>query len=129
MDKRSADARRQKLRIMPMGDSITEGVGSPGGYRLPLYDALTGKGYDVDFVGSKCTNLKVIIGTIPTFTNAWNHQTLRDPISSAMVDQVSRHNERIRSIGLQLVDGLHPNPQGYQAMAQTWLGGIEQVLG
>ncbi|MFM9072982.1 MAG: hypothetical protein ACKOOC_06240 [Cyanobium sp.] len=56
MDKRSANAQRQKLRIMPMGDSITEGVGAPGGYRQPLYDALTGKGYDVDFVGSKRTS-------------------------------------------------------------------------
>ncbi|MFM9072981.1 MAG: SGNH/GDSL hydrolase family protein [Cyanobium sp.] len=93
--------------------------------------------------------LKVIVGTIPTFTNDWNQPTLRDPISPEMVEQVSRYNERIlalrsrkgytnislssvdqnRAIGLNLVDGLHPNAQGYQAMAQTWLGGIEQVLG
>jgi len=28
------------LRIMPMGDSITQGVAVPGGYRQPLYDLL-----------------------------------------------------------------------------------------
>ncbi|MFY7695480.1 MAG: SGNH/GDSL hydrolase family protein [Cyanobium sp.] len=280
MKKRSAMTGRQKLRIMPMGDSITEGVGAPGGYRQPLYDLLTGKRYDVDFVGSKRTagdptrdphhwgisgvgiaatdslvggrryvslqanegpngavrkgllseipraistqffsrdrnstnvlllmvgtndvvhqvverkgkarpagdvgndgrgeqqgaiaeaaidrlqallkqvdasaragalKLKVIVGTIPTFTNGWNQPRLRDPISTEMVEQVSRYNERIRAIpsrqaftnisvstvdqnraiGWNLADGLHPNAQGYRAMAQAWLGGIEQVL-
>jgi lysophospholipase L1-like esterase len=281
MKKRSAHAQRQKLRIMPMGDSITEGVGAPGGYRRPLVDALTGRGYEVDFVGARRTSgdptrdpnhwgisgvgiaatdaviggrryvslqanegprgairkgllseipkaistryfsrdrkttnvlllmagtndvvhqvverkggavpagdvgndgrgeqqesiaaaafdrlvallkevdgrakaaalkLKVIVGTIPTFTSDWNRPILRDPISREMVEQASRYNERIlalpsqkgfthisvssvdqnRAIGGNLVDGLHPNAQGYQAMAQTWLGGIEQVLG
>ena len=280
MNKRSTKARRQKLRIMPMGDSITVGVGAPGGYRRPLVDALTGRGYDVDFVGSRRTKgdptrephhwgipgvgiaatdaviggrryvslqanegpkgavrqgllaeipkaistqyfsrdrdttnvlllmagtndvvhqvverkggavpagdrgndgrgeqqgtiaaaaidrlqallkevdarakaaalrLKVIVGTIPTFTNTWNQPTLKDPISPAMVEQALRYNERIlsmpsqkdytnirvssvdqnRAIGLKLVDGLHPNAMGYQAMAQTWLEGIERVL-
>jgi lysophospholipase L1-like esterase len=38
---------------MPMGDSITEGFGVPGGYRQPLYDIITGQGYRVDFVGNQ----------------------------------------------------------------------------
>jgi uncharacterized repeat protein (TIGR02543 family) len=42
----------QTLRIMPMGDSITQGT-VPGGYRLPLYNLLANNGYTVDFVGSK----------------------------------------------------------------------------
>jgi hypothetical protein len=44
------------VRIMPLGDSITRGwLGSAysWGYRKPLYDSLTGGGYDFDFVGSK----------------------------------------------------------------------------
>jgi lysophospholipase L1-like esterase len=51
------------VRIMPLGDSITEGftVGSSNlpatgyriGYRKKLYDDLTGGGYPVDFVGSQ----------------------------------------------------------------------------
>jgi lysophospholipase L1-like esterase len=41
------------LKIMPMGDSITDGLDVPGGYRGPLYDKLTGMGYAVDFVGSQ----------------------------------------------------------------------------
>lgn len=273
--------RRPKLRIMPMGDSITVGEGVPGGYRRPLFDALTGLGYQVDFVGSKrqsgdrsrdpdhwgisgvgiaatdaitggrsyvslqanegprgavrdgllseipkaissnyfskspdTTNvlllmvgtndvvhqvverkngarpagdrgndgrgeqqgtigaaaadrlqvllqqvdasaraaalkLKVIVGTIPTFTPAWNTPKLRDPISAQMLEQVPVYNASIqalpaqkgftnisvssvdqqRAVGMNLADGLHPNAEGYQAMAQTWLQGIQQVLG
>jgi len=40
------------LRIMPIGDSITQGT-VPGGYRLPLYNLLLGGGYTFEFVGIK----------------------------------------------------------------------------
>lgn len=281
MKTQSPQNRRPKLRIMPMGDSITVGEGVSGGYRRPLFDALTGLGYSVDFVGSKrqsgdrsrdldhwgisgvgiaatdaiiggrsyvslqanegprgavrqgllseipkaispayfskatdTTNvlllmvgtndvvhqvverkngakpagdrgndgrgeqqgaigaaaatrlqallhqvdasaraaalkLKVIVGTIPTFTADWNKPKLRDPISLEMIQQVPVYNASIqalpglkgftninvssvdqqRAVGLNLADGLHPNARGYQAMAQTWLGGIQQALG
>ena len=50
-------ARRQAapLRIMPLGDSITAGVGSRSGssYRAVLYTQLRDAGVDVDFVGSQ----------------------------------------------------------------------------
>ena len=48
-------------KIMPLGDSITDGVIGGGpvlpiserlGYRKPLYDSLTGSGFTFDFVGS-----------------------------------------------------------------------------
>ncbi len=41
-------------KIMPLGNSITEGVGSTteAGYRQPLYDLLTNAGVSFDFVGS-----------------------------------------------------------------------------
>ncbi|WP_240197014.1 SGNH/GDSL hydrolase family protein, partial [Nonomuraea lactucae] len=43
-----------KVRLMPLGDSITHGVGSStnAGYRAPLYDQMKYLGRDVDFVGS-----------------------------------------------------------------------------
>jgi hypothetical protein len=43
------------LRIMPLGASITEGVKSSdgNGYRKPLREMLTGKGWKVNMVGSK----------------------------------------------------------------------------
>ncbi len=42
------------LRLMPLGDSITDGVGSSSGngYRGPLWDQLSGRGYALDFVGT-----------------------------------------------------------------------------
>lgn len=49
-------AENPRIRIMPLGDSITEGVPGDGiecgGYRAPLYKLLTAAGYNVDFVGS-----------------------------------------------------------------------------
>jgi lysophospholipase L1-like esterase len=44
------------IRIMPVGDSITYGTGAAGGYRLPLYTALTNAGYNVDYVGTRTDN-------------------------------------------------------------------------
>ena len=38
--------------IMPLGDSITDGFGIPGGYRIDLEDDLLGSGLTPNFVGS-----------------------------------------------------------------------------
>lgn len=41
------------VRVMPLGDSITEGTATPGGYRIGLWQRLAGGGYTTDFVGSQ----------------------------------------------------------------------------
>ncbi len=43
------------IKIMPLGDSITEGVGDPleSSYRSQLFDLLESAGYNFDFVGSQ----------------------------------------------------------------------------
>ncbi|MFD1048931.1 GDSL-type esterase/lipase family protein, partial [Kibdelosporangium lantanae] len=41
------------VRVMPLGDSITEGTQVPGGYRIGLWQRFTSGGYQVDFVGSQ----------------------------------------------------------------------------
>src|SRR4051794_16523094 len=41
------------VRVMPLGDSITEGTQVPGGYRIGLWQRVTTNGYRVDFVGSQ----------------------------------------------------------------------------
>ncbi len=61
-----------KVRIMPLGDSITEGVtvgnanlpatGFRIGYRKKLYGDLTGSGYPVNFVGNRFEGLSAGIG-------------------------------------------------------------------
>jgi autotransporter-associated beta strand protein len=55
-------AQAPKIRIMPLGDSITYGSSVAGGYRLPLYIALTNLGYNVDFVGSAYDNAAAGLG-------------------------------------------------------------------
>jgi lysophospholipase L1-like esterase len=41
------------VRVMPLGDSITEGTQVPGGYRIGLWQRLAAGGYRVDFVGTQ----------------------------------------------------------------------------
>src|SRR3954463_4311363 len=41
------------VRVMPLGDSITEGTQVPGGYRIGLWQRLSGGGYRIDYVGSQ----------------------------------------------------------------------------
>ena len=40
------------VRVMPLGDSITDGYNVPGGYRINLWQRLAAGRYTVDFVGS-----------------------------------------------------------------------------
>jgi lysophospholipase L1-like esterase len=49
-------AEKVPIRIMPLGDSITDGAGAPGGYRAPLYNILTNAGFKVDFIGTQTDN-------------------------------------------------------------------------
>jgi lysophospholipase L1-like esterase len=41
------------VRVMPLGDSITDGTQVPGGYRIGLWQRLVAGNYRVDFVGSQ----------------------------------------------------------------------------
>jgi lysophospholipase L1-like esterase len=41
------------VRVMPLGDSITEGTQVPGGYRIGLWQRFGAGGHRVDFVGSQ----------------------------------------------------------------------------
>lgn len=52
-------AKADPIKILPMGDSITFGVGGTaelGGYRGPLYTLLENAGYEVDYVGTSTEN-------------------------------------------------------------------------
>jgi lysophospholipase L1-like esterase len=40
------------VRVMPLGDSITDGFNVPGGYRINLWQRMGAGGFTVDFVGS-----------------------------------------------------------------------------
>ena len=43
----------KEVKIMPLGDSITDGFNVPGGYRIKLWNNIVSNGYKVDFVGSQ----------------------------------------------------------------------------
>lgn len=45
--------RGRELKIMPLGDSITDGYNVPGGYRINLWTHLHERGYRVNFVGTQ----------------------------------------------------------------------------
>ena len=52
---------RRPVRILPLGDSITMGLGSPGGYREHLFHNLTSMGYNVVFIGNEDNNNPLVI--------------------------------------------------------------------
>lgn len=45
---------RAPIRIMPLGDSLTEGDWVPGGYRMGLKSLLEDAGHAIAYVGSQC---------------------------------------------------------------------------
>lgn len=56
-------AGQKVYRIMPVGDSITEGGGEIACYRYPLWEKLFSAGYLVEFVGSRESQSR--IGSLP----------------------------------------------------------------
>jgi hypothetical protein len=40
------------VKVMPLGDSITDGITAAGAYRTKLWKNITNSGLSVDFVGS-----------------------------------------------------------------------------
>jgi lysophospholipase L1-like esterase len=61
---------RAPLRVMPVGDSITQGTLAEGSYRKVLFRMLARSGYEVDFVGSQRF---YFLGAEPTDTG-WDPQ-------------------------------------------------------
>ena len=56
----TASAGEQKIyRILPVGDSITEGGQTFSSYRYPLWEKLFAAGYLVDFVGSRASESRI----------------------------------------------------------------------
>lgn len=46
-------SQQPSIRVMPLGDSITDGYNVPGGYRISLWQALEERGDRIEFVGSQ----------------------------------------------------------------------------
>ena len=52
MINRVITAPNMTLKILPLGDSITDGFNIPGGYRIDLWNSFKVQNLSVDFVGS-----------------------------------------------------------------------------
>jgi lysophospholipase L1-like esterase len=78
------------IRIMPLGDSITYGVNTAGGYRLPLYIALTNAGYNVDFVGTQTGNGAI---GLPDSDHEGHSGWVIDQLSVNMIDWLYAIND------------------------------------
>jgi len=95
----------QTLKIMPMGDSNTEGagrfVGAKGSWRAPLYILLKEGGYDFDFVGGKTTEGDICpdpnhwgkggwqISDVPATIHGRNYISIQGENRSGLYDEMS----------------------------------------
>jgi hypothetical protein len=139
------------VRILPMGDSITWGVGGTrAGYRLYLADKLAAAGFAFQYVGSFAENpatlgrdqqhheghpgwLIAADGAsrdgLAGHLDAWLGKN-----GAALAKVAALHRARGEKVQLvdmhsavaagDFADALHPNDKGYQSMAQTWLEAI-----
>ena len=111
------------LRVMPLGDSITAGVGSTAmnGYRAPLQDRLRAAGVTFDFVGSQAN------GVSTADVQHEGHSGWRiDEIAARLPDWLSTYRPELVTLHL----GTNDMIQNYQTSgAVERLGGvIDQIF-
>ncbi|WP_442788580.1 GDSL-type esterase/lipase family protein [Dactylosporangium sp. NBC_01737] len=111
------------IKIMPLGDSITWGEGSPttSSYRAPLYNRLAaGAGYAVDFVGSQRS------GSLPDTDNEGHSGWRIDQIAANIDGWLATYQPDVVLLHI----GTNDMNQNYQVgTAPQRLGGlIDQIL-
>ena len=52
----------EPCKILPLGDSITDGIGFSGGYRVELFNQATMDGHDITFVGGSMNGPGMVAG-------------------------------------------------------------------
>ena len=82
-----------QVRILPLGDSITEGVGweDGGGYRAVLREKLLNAGYDVKFVGNNTTYPGGVEGFLHEGHGGWYLYTIREALPGWMSTMEDPH--------------------------------------
>jgi lysophospholipase L1-like esterase len=120
----AAQAAAPKLRLMPVGDSITWGVGSSNGsgYRGPLWNDLVAHGYGtgLDFVGSQYG------GSMPDPDNEGHSGWRIEQIAGIITPLLQQYRPNVVTLHL----GTNDMNQNYQvATAPDRLGSlIDQIL-
>ena len=82
-----ATSNAEPVRVMPLGDSITNGYNVPGGYRIRLEDSLAASGHQVDFVGSLSNGPASLADREHEGHSGWRI----DPVTANVDRWVARH--------------------------------------
>ncbi|MEG4319626.1 MULTISPECIES: SGNH/GDSL hydrolase family protein [unclassified Microcoleus] len=68
------------IKIMPLGDSITDGYFFPGGYRIDLQPAMESRGYAIEFVGSLSNGPDTLLSQHHEGHSGWRIEEIRDRV-------------------------------------------------
>src|SRR5215208_7092891 len=79
------------IRIMPLGDSLTDGFNVPGGYRIELWSRLAAEGLCIDFVGSLANGPS----TLPDRDHEGHSGWRIDQVSDAVVPWLQRSRPHV----------------------------------
>ncbi|NJK77375.1 MAG: SGNH hydrolase [Richelia sp. CSU_2_1] len=77
----TASSQKCPLKIMPLGDSITDGYFVPGGYRIDLESALEKRGYAIDFVGSLSNGPDTLLDRNHEGHSGWRIEEIHDRVA------------------------------------------------
>lgn len=94
------------VKVMPLGDSITDGFNVPGGYRIKLWDDLAAGRYSVDFVGSLSNGPGALGDRNHEGRSGWRIEQINDNVKNWL----GTHNPEI----VLLLIGTNDMLQNYQ---------------
>jgi acyl-CoA thioesterase I len=77
----AASSQKHTIKIMPLGDSITDGYFVPGGYRIDLESALENRGYAIDFVGSLSNGPDTLLDKNHEGHSGWRIEEIHDRVA------------------------------------------------
>ena len=117
------------IKIMPLGDSITEGSASGVilddsghwiSYRKALWDRLDAEGYDVDFVGSMTAGGAVFTDPEHEGHPGWRDNEIVDgnplePEAGKLIDWLQAHQPDIVLLHIG-TNGVNPSPTDVEAI-------------
>ncbi|MEG4803337.1 SGNH/GDSL hydrolase family protein [Microcoleus sp. ARI1-B5] len=76
----TASPGNRPIKIMPLGDSITDGYFFPGGYRIDLQPAMESRGYAIEFVGSLSNGPDTLLSQHHEGHSGWRIEEIRDRV-------------------------------------------------
>lgn len=107
-------------RIMPLGDSITDGYNVPGGYRIRLERLMVDAGVDYDFVGSLANGPATLVDQ-----NHEGHPSWRtDQIQWILSDRLATYDPDVVLVHIGTNDIYGSDPHGAPGRLDAIIGSI-----